>query len=84
MDKTAVQAEALQERLQLHLVQLCRVSRASRARQPQLRGPCLRNMAVNCSETRLNISWMDVLLPMKVALILSPVGGMWQMLQAQA
>ena len=25
---------------------------------------------------------MDVLLPMKVALILSPVGGMWQMLRA--
>ena len=38
----------------------------------------LLNMAVNCSETRLNISWMAVELPTKVALILSPFGGMSQ------
>merc|ERR1712146_616081 len=34
-----------------------------------------RNIAVNCSETRLNISWMAVELPMKVELILRPLGG---------
>ena len=43
---------------------------------------CLRNMAVNCSDTRLNISCTAVELPMKVALILSPTGGMSQMLPA--
>ena len=35
-------------------------------------------MAVNCSETRLNISWMAVELPTKVADILRPLGGMSQ------
>ena len=35
-----------------------------------------RNMAVNCSLTRLNISWMAVVLPRNVALILRPLGGM--------
>merc|ERR1719174_977837 len=34
------------------------------------------NIAVNCSDTRLNISWMAVELPMKVELILRPLGGM--------
>ncbi|CAA6666586.1 unnamed protein product [Spirodela intermedia] len=33
-------------------------------------------MAVNCSLTRRNISWMEVEFPMKVAAIFSPVGGM--------
>merc|ERR550514_2593146 len=33
------------------------------------------NIAVNCSDTRLNISWMAVELPMKVELILRPLGG---------
>ena len=31
---------------------------------------------MNCSLTRLNISWMAVVLPRKVALILRPLGGM--------
>ena len=35
-------------------------------------------MSVNCSLTRLNISWMDVELPMNVADILRPRGGMSQ------
>lgn len=30
---------------------------------------------VNCSDTRLNISWIEVELPMKVVDILSPFGG---------
>merc|ERR1719511_15730 len=34
------------------------------------------NMAVNCSEMRLNSSWMAVLLPTKVPDILRPRGGM--------
>merc|ERR1719222_13691 len=34
------------------------------------------NIAVNCSDTRLNISWMAVELPMKVELIFRPLGGM--------
>ena len=42
----------------------------------QWRKALRRNMAVNCSLTRLNISWMAVELPMKVADILSPLGGM--------
>merc|ERR1719231_90736 len=37
-----------------------------------------RNIAVNCSEMRLNNSWMAVELPMKVADILRPRGGMSQ------
>merc|ERR1711974_456768 len=36
------------------------------------------NIAVNCSLTRLNSSWMAVELPIKVALILRPRGGMSQ------
>ena len=36
------------------------------------------NMAVNCSEMRLNSSWMAVELPMNVAAILRPRGGMSQ------
>ena len=44
----------------------------------QWRNALRRNMAVNCSLTRLNISWMAVVLPRKVALILSPFGGMSQ------
>merc|ERR1712034_240007 len=39
----------------------------------------LLNMAVNCSAILLNISWMAVELPMKVTLILRPLGGMSQM-----
>merc|ERR1740131_629442 len=35
-----------------------------------------RNIAVNCSDTRLNNSWMAVELPIKVADILRPLGGM--------
>ncbi|KAF3815273.1 hypothetical protein GH733_016655 [Mirounga leonina] len=42
----------------------------------QWRKALRRNMAVNCSEMRLNSSWMAVLLPMKVADILRPRGGM--------
>ncbi|PON62836.1 protein TUB [Parasponia andersonii] len=38
----------------------------------------LRNMAVNCSLTRRNISWIDVELPMNVEAIFNPVGGMSQ------
>jgi hypothetical protein len=34
---------------------------------------------VNCSATRLNISWMAVEFPMKVTAILSPLGGISQM-----
>ena len=34
------------------------------------------NMAVNCSEILLNNSWMAVELPMKVAAIFKPLGGM--------
>jgi hypothetical protein len=45
----------------------------------QCRKALRRNMAVNCSLTRLNISWMAVELPRKVADILRPLGGMSQM-----
>jgi hypothetical protein len=38
----------------------------------------LLNMAVNCSAMRLNISWMEVELPMKVDDIFRPLGGMSQ------
>merc|ERR1711975_46460 len=41
----------------------------------QWRKALRRNIAVNCSDTRLNISWMAVELPMKVELILRPLGG---------
>merc|ERR1712063_84491 len=44
----------------------------------QWRNALRRNISVNCSETRLNISWMDVELPKKVVDILSPFGGMSQ------
>merc|ERR1712072_882668 len=44
----------------------------------QWRNAFLRNIIVNCSETRLNISWIAVELPMKAALILRPFGGMSQ------
>merc|ERR1719445_1939303 len=37
-----------------------------------------RNIAVNCSATRLNISWIAVVFPMNVVAILSPLGGMSQ------
>src|ERR1700712_1921308 len=37
-----------------------------------------RNMSVNCSETRLNISWILVLLPMNVVDIFRPLGGISQ------
>merc|ERR1711923_547841 len=44
----------------------------------QWRKAFLLNMAVNCSLTRLKSSWMAVELPMKVAAILRPLGGMSQ------
>merc|ERR1711918_163317 len=34
-----------------------------------------RNIAVNCSDTRLNISWIAVLLPTNVVDIFKPFGG---------
>src|SRR5690606_11411847 len=39
----------------------------------------LLNMAVNCSATLLNISWIAVELPMKVTDIFNPLGGISQM-----
>merc|ERR1711920_510090 len=44
----------------------------------QWRKAFLRNMAVNCSEIRLNSSWIAVEFPMKVADIFNPRGGMSQ------
>merc|ERR550517_2204477 len=44
----------------------------------QWRKALRRNIAVNCSATRLNMSWMAVVLPMNVVAILSPLGGMSQ------
>merc|ERR1711923_297919 len=44
----------------------------------QWRKALRRNMAVNCSEILLNNSWIAVELPMKVADILRPLGGMSQ------
>merc|ERR1712060_574998 len=44
----------------------------------QCRKALRRNIAVNCSATRLNISWIAVVFPMKVADILSPRGGISQ------
>merc|ERR1711970_1641792 len=44
----------------------------------QWRKALRRNMAVNCSPTRLKSSWMAVELPMKVVDILRPFGGMSQ------
>nr|CCM35879.1 Hypothetical Uncharacterized protein [Leishmania guyanensis] len=44
----------------------------------QWRKALRRNMPVNCSPTRRNISWMQVLLPMKVTDILRPLGGISQ------
>jgi len=45
----------------------------------QWRKAFLLNIAVNCSATLLNISWMAVEFPMKVTAILSPFGGISQM-----
>ena len=42
----------------------------------QCKNAFLLNMAVNCTETLLNSSWMAVELPMNVAAILRPRGGM--------
>ena len=42
----------------------------------QWRKALRRNMAVNCSPILLNNSWMAVELPMKVAAIFNPLGGM--------
>merc|ERR1719512_591352 len=42
----------------------------------QCRNALRRNIAVNCSEILLNSSWMAVELPMNVADILRPLGGM--------
>ena len=42
----------------------------------QWRKAFLRNMAVNCSEILLKSSWMAVELPINVAAIFSPRGGM--------
>merc|ERR1719385_212216 len=42
----------------------------------QCRNAFRRNIAVNCSATRLNMSWIAVVFPMKVVAILSPLGGM--------
>jgi len=39
----------------------------------------LLNIAVNCSATLLNISWIAVELPMKVTAIFKPLGGISQM-----
>merc|ERR1719219_1566227 len=44
----------------------------------QCRKALRRNIAVNCSATRLNMSWMAVVFPTKVVAILSPLGGMSQ------
>merc|ERR550519_2235800 len=44
----------------------------------QWRKALRRNIAVNCSATRLNMSWMAVVLPMNVVAILRPLGGMSQ------
>ena len=69
----------------VHLVLACvwvaRTQVCSKRASPvyQWRKAFLRNIAVNCSLTRLNISWMAVVLPMKVALILRPLGGISQM-----
>ena len=45
----------------------------------QCRKALRRNMAVNCCDTRWNISWMAVELPTNVAAILRPLGAMSQM-----
>uniref|UniRef100_A0A1B0FR28 Uncharacterized protein n=1 Tax=Glossina morsitans morsitans TaxID=37546 RepID=A0A1B0FR28_GLOMM len=44
----------------------------------QCKNALRRNIAVNCSDIRLNISWMAVVLPMKVADIFKPRGGISQ------
>merc|ERR1719510_1738431 len=46
----------------------------------QCRKAFLLNMAENCSEIRLKISWMAVEFPTKVEAILRPLGGMSQTL----
>merc|ERR1719440_801798 len=45
----------------------------------QWRKALRRNMPVNCSATRLNISWIAVVLPTKHTAIFNPFGGMSQM-----
>merc|ERR1719187_892667 len=42
----------------------------------QWRNALRRNIAVNCSATRLNMSWIAVVFPTNVVAILSPLGGM--------
>merc|ERR1719242_887821 len=42
----------------------------------QWRNALRRNIAVNCSATRLNMSWIAVVLPTKVVAIFKPLGGM--------
>merc|ERR1719499_1216661 len=44
----------------------------------QCRNALRLNIAVNCSATRLNMSWMAVVLPMNVVDIFKPFGGMSQ------
>merc|ERR1719352_948622 len=44
----------------------------------QWRKALRRNMAVNCSATRFQVSWIAVELPRKVVDILRPLGGMSQ------
>merc|ERR1719182_846256 len=44
----------------------------------QWRKALRRNMPVNCSATRLNISWMAVVLPTKHTAIFNPFGGISQ------
>lgn len=45
----------------------------------QWRKALRRNMTVNCSATRFQVSWTAVVLPTKVVAILRPLGGMSQM-----
>merc|ERR1719389_947269 len=44
----------------------------------QRRNALRRNIPVNCSATRLNISWIAVVLPTKHTAIFNPFGGMSQ------
>ncbi|CAA6656762.1 unnamed protein product [Spirodela intermedia] len=46
----------------------------------QCRKAFLLNIAVNCSLTRRNISWIEVEFPMKVDAIFNPVGGFLRLL----
>ncbi|RWR79776.1 protein TUB21 [Cinnamomum micranthum f. kanehirae] len=47
---------------------------------PMAKKAFLLNIAVNCSDTLRNISWIEVELPMKVDAMESPLGGMSQTL----